>query len=75
MNVYNVTPTHVSNPFKTGRYCVDTGDAGDRMDFTPCFKPLQNGAVLRSKNAFIFEAPCADVSNPFKTGRYCVGLL
>ena len=40
----------VSNPFKTGRYCVGFSNYGEKLYFA-CFKPLQNGAVLRSRPA------------------------
>ena len=61
----------VSNPFKTGRYCVGKGAANVR----PCsvrFKPLQNGAVLRRLKELRLGRQGTSVSNPFKTGRYCV---
>ena len=44
-----ITAIRVSNPFKTGRYCV----AEVHSTGTNCgagFKPLQNGAVLRSRD-------------------------
>ena len=37
------------------------------------FKPLQNGAVLRSSSPPGSSRWPSRVSNPFKTGRYCVG--
>ena len=37
----------VSNPFKTGRYCVVDGPGNQQLPGDRCFKPLQNGAVLR----------------------------
>ena len=61
----------VSNPFKTGRYCV-AAEPTDQPTAEPSFKPLQNGAVLRRSGNILGILSWNDVSNPFKTGRYCV---
>ena len=45
-----------------------------KISWPESFKPLQNGAVLRSQCPTTEIDASPWVSNPFKTGRYCVVL-
>ena len=62
----------VSNPFKTGRYCVERHPAEQQQAHGLVSNPFKTGRYCVEFEFQQGTAPALQVSNPFKTGRYCV---
>ena len=62
----------VSNPFKTGRYCVVDSSGNRQLGSIHVSNPFKTGRYCVEEGPRLASHHHGGVSNPFKTGRYCV---
>ena len=62
---------HVSNPFKTGRYCAVRIPRGTKLVIDGVSNPFKTGRYCAEAPDTDDKSVSVEVSNPFKTGRYC----